>query len=76
MRVCVFVCDLLSDALCGLCLCVFGFVCEWLLLFRAFVCFVRVVLCAVVWCVVMCVVSVLDFWCVNCVCSFCLSSML
>ena len=47
---------LLCARLCGLCL--FVFVCAWLLLFNVFVCFVRDVLCGVVWFVFLCVLSV------------------
>lgn len=48
-------------------ICVFDFVCECVLLLSAFVCFVRTGLCDVVWCVALCVVSVLVFFGVNCV---------
>ena len=34
------------------------FVCEWFLLFNVFVCFVRAVLCDVVWFVFLCAVGV------------------
>ena len=51
-----FVCDLRCEMSCGLCL--FVFVCAWFLLFNVFVCFVRDVLCGVVWFVFLCVLSV------------------
>ena len=47
-------------------------VCECLLLINMVVCIVRDVLCAVVWFVFLCVLSMFVLFCIKCVCALCL----